>query len=394
MKSKIKTDDPTDALYMQRAMELAHEGIGLASPNPCVGAVVVNDNGEIVGEGTHNYEARKHAEVIALEDAGNEARDSTLYLNLEPCSHTGRTGPCADAVIAAGIRRVVAAMEDPNPLVSGRGFEKLRSAGIEVEVGPGAAEARRLNESFAKFVRTRLPFVTLKAAMTLDGKIAPPTGYTESPSALGAASARRGWITSEAARQHVHQLRHESDAILVGVGTVIADDPLLTDRSGRERRRPLLRVVLDSSLRIPLQSRLAQTAKDDLIVFCLHADCAKAQELRKRGVCVEQVDVDAHGRPDLLAVMKRLGEKEITSVIIEGGSTVNWQAISSGIVDKVFFYYAPKLLGGSGAVPFLVGEGFNNLDDALQIRILDLHRFDEDFAVEGYVRDPYEQKGL
>lgn len=379
---------------MQRALELAREGAGLVSPNPCVGAVVVNENGEIVGEGSHTYEELKHAEVIALEQAGDEASGATLYLNLEPCCHVGRTGPCTDAVINAGITRVVAAMEDPNPLVAGKGFEKLRAAGIEVGVGTGGQEARRLNEAFTKFIRTRLPFVMLKTAMTLDGKIAPPPGESQNPSALGTGDAARGWITSEVARAHVHQLRHESDAILVGVGTVVADDPLLTDRSGRRRRRPLLRVIMDSRLRIPMESRIVQTAANDVIVFCSHADENKARNLRSRGVCVEAVGFDASsGRPDLTKVMARLGEMEVTSVMVEGGSAVNWEVMRSGVADKVFLYYAPKILGGRGAVPFATGKGFDRIADALQVKILELHRFGEDFAVEGYLRDPYQQKG-
>ncbi len=388
-------DDPVDAPYMQRALELAREGTGLASPNPCVGAVVVNENGEIVGEGSHTYEGLKHAEAIALERAGNEAEGSTLYLNLEPCCHFGRTGPCTDAVINAGIARVVAAMEDPNPLVAGKGFEKLRSAGIDVSIGTGAGEARRINEAFTKYIRTRLPFVTLKTAMTLDGKIAPPAGESDNPSALGADGAARGWITNEVARTHVQQLRHENDAIMVGVGTVIADDPLLTDRSGRPRRRPLLRVILDSRLRIPVESRIVRTANNDVVVFCAHADGDKARELRSRGVCVETVASDlSSGRPDIQKVMARLGEMEITSAMVEGGSIVNGEVMLSGVADKVFLYYAPKILGGKGAVPFAAGRGFGSMADALQVKLLELHRFGDDFAVEGYLRDPYEQKGV
>jgi diaminohydroxyphosphoribosylaminopyrimidine deaminase/5-amino-6-(5-phosphoribosylamino)uracil reductase len=391
---KQVVDDPTDVLYMQRALELAREGAGLVSPNPCVGAVVVNDNGEIIGEGSHTYAGLKHAEVIALEQAGEDAVGATLYLNLEPCCHVGRTGPCTDAVINAGIARVVAAMEDPNPVVAGKGFEKLRAAGVEVSVGIGGREARRINEAFTKYIRTRLPFVTLKTAMTLDGKIAPPPGESENPSALGTGDAARGWITSEMARVHVHQLRHENDAILVGVGTVIADDPLLTDRTGRARRRPLMRVILDSRLRIPVESRIVQTASQDVIVFCSRADENKARELRSRGVCVEMVDGDPlSGRPDVAKTIAHLGEMEITSVMVEGGSTVNWEIMHSGIADKVFLYYAPKILGGKGAVPFVTGKGFERIADAPQVKILDLHRFGEDFAVEGYLRDPYEEKG-
>jgi diaminohydroxyphosphoribosylaminopyrimidine deaminase/5-amino-6-(5-phosphoribosylamino)uracil reductase len=370
-------------------LELARAGIGLASPNPCVGAVVVA-GGEVVGEGTHTYEGRKHGEVLALEQAGDRSRGATLYLNLEPCSHVGRTGPCSDAVIAAGIKRVVASMNDPNPLVTGKGFARLREAGVEVTVGVAKTEARKLNEAFARYIRTKLPLVLLKAAMTLDGKIAPPPGESENPSALGAGTATRGWITSEAARAHVHELRHQSDAILIGVGTVIADDPLLTDRSERRRHRPLMRVILDSRLRIPIDSRLVKTANHDVTVFYSVPDEKKKRELENRGVIVEKIDFEvASRRPALGKVFYRLGEMEITSVMIEGGATINWAALASGVVDKVFLYYAPKILGGSGGVPFSTGAGFGRLDDAMQVNNVELHRFGQDFAVEGYVRDPY-----
>ena len=233
--------------------------------------------------------AAKHAEVLAIEEAGEQARGATLYLNLEPCSHTGRTGPCTDAVIAAGMKRVFAAMRDPNPREGGRGLAKLREAGIEVHEGLCQEEAKKLNESFAKYIRHQIPFVTLKTAMTLDGKIAPPPGDAEAEAGLGSLAPSGGWITSEVARAHVHEMRHANDAIMVGVGTIIADDPLLTDRTGLPRRRPLQRVVLDSRLRLPLESRVVKTAREDLIVFCCFAEENKRRELEARGVVVEQV---------------------------------------------------------------------------------------------------------
>ena len=374
---------------MQRALQLAHEGTGLTSPNPIVGAVIVQ-NGSVVGEGSYRYDGLKHAEVLAIEQAGDKARGATLYINLEPCSHQGRTAPCADAVIAAGIRRVVASMTDPNPVVSGRGFEKLRAAGIEVEVGLLSEVAKPLNEAFAKYTRHKIPLVTLKAAMTLDGKIAPPGNESRNPTALGAGGVSGGYITSEVARAHVQELRHQHDAIMVGVGTVIADDPLLTDRSGRTRRRPLLRVVVDSGLRLPLHSRLVQTANDDVLVLCSLAEEKKKRQLLKHGIDVQQVKYSApNGRPDMAAVVRRLGEMEITSVLIEGGALVNWAALAAGIVDKVFLYYAPKILAGTGSVPFAAGAGFQRISEAAQVKSMRLHRFGEDFAVEGYLRDPY-----
>ena len=380
----------TDELFLRRALELARRGIGAASPNPRVGAVVVDSEGEIVGSGFHTYDGIKHAEVLAIEQAGPKARGATLFINLEPCSHQGRTGPCADAVIAAGIRRVVASMPDPNPLVSGQGFARLRAAGVELATGILEDEARQLNEAFAKYIRTRTPLITLKAAMTLDGKIAPPPGKDQSPPAHGAGGNTGGWITSEPARAHVHELRHENDAIMVGVGTVIADDPLLTDRSGLWRRRPLLRVIVDSLLRLPLESRVVQTAQEDVLVLCSFAEQSKKQRLLDHGIRVEQVPyASTDGRPSMAGVAKRLGELEITSMIIEGGAMVNGAALASGVVDKVFLYYAPKILAGTGAVPFAAGPGFQKISDAAYVRSLRLHRFGEDFAVEGYLKDPY-----
>lgn len=379
-------DRDTDELFLRQALELARQGIALTSPNPCVGAVVVDAHGAIVGSGSHTYEGLKHAEVLALEQAGEKARGATLYINLEPCSHRGRTGPCADAVIATGISRVVACMQDPNSLVSGQGFAKLGSAGITVSSGILEQEAKALNESFAKYIRHQTPLVTLKAAMTLDGKIAPPP--RQSPAAEN--SSRANWITGEAARAHVQELRHQSDAIMVGVGTVIADDPLLTDRSASPRRRPLLRVILDSRLRLPLESRVVKTAADDVLVLCSFAEEKKKKQLLKLGIRVQQLPTaTSDGHPDMAAVVRFLGEMEITSLMIEGGSIVNWAALASGIVDKVFLYYAPSILGGTASIPFAGGAGFASIGDAACVKAIRLHRFGDDFAVEGYLRDPY-----
>ena len=387
----MDSPNQTDERFLRRALDLARRGIGRASPNPYVGALIVDSGGEVVGSGFHTYEGLKHAEVLALEQAGGKARGSALYINLEPCSHQGRTPPCADAVIASGIRRVVASMADPNPLVSGQGFQRLRAAGIELATGILEPEARELNEAFAKYIRHCTPLITLKAAMTLDGKIAPPPGEGQPPPAHGAGGSTGGWITSEPARAHVHELRHQNDAIMVGVGTVIADDPLLTDRSGQLRRRPILRVIVDSLLRLPLESRVVKSAQDDVLVLCSFAEQSKKQRLLDHGIRVEQVPyASTNGRPDMQGVAQRLGELEVTSMIIEGGAMVNEAALSSGIVDKVFLYYAPKILAGTGAVPFASGPGFQRMSDAAYVRSLRLHRFGEDFAVEGYLKDPYE----
>ena len=386
-----------DEQHLQRALELARQGIGLASPNPYVGALITDAHGNIVGTGTYTYDGVKHAEVHALEQAGEKARGGTLYINLEPCSHQGRTPPCADAVVAAGIQRVVAAMADPNPQVNGRGFEKLHAAGVKVEVGLLEEQARRLNEAFARYIRHSVPLVTLKSGMTLDGKIAPPPAKalnrTEAP------AAERGftgnWITGDAARAHVHELRHQHDAILVGVGTILADDPLLTDRSGRPRRRRLQRVILDSRLRIPLDSRLvvdaANSKQNDVLVFCSSGDAQKKSQLEDFGIRVEQVPHNQNGRSDLHAVLRRLGEIEIISVMIEGGSTINGAALEAGIVDKVFLYYAPKILAGTDAIPFATGADLKRMTEAVQVKCMQFHRFGEDFAVEGYLRNPFEE---
>jgi len=368
---------------MSQALDLARTGIALCSPNPCVGALLVDSTETIVGRGSYRYDGLTHAEVLAIREAGERARGATLYINLEPCSHHGRTPPCADAVIKAGIARVIASIADPNPLVSGKGFEKLRAAGIAVETGLMETEAHKLNEAFAKYIRHRTPFVTLKSAMSLDGKIAPartkPVGE-RTPA---------DWITGDAARQHVQQLRHASDAILTGIGTILADDPSLTDRTGLPRRRPLLRVILDSHLRLPLDSQMVKSAADDVLVFYVSSDEGKRQELQARGVRLEALSADR--RPIFGAVVRRLGELEITSLLIEGGSAINTAALSSGIVDKVFFFYAPKFLG-SDALAFV-----GNLSSSATMvpgvslgpRGATLHRFADEFAVEGYLRDPY-----
>ena len=371
-----------DDRFLRRALELARRGEGLASPNPCVGAVIVSEDGKIVGEGFHTYDGKKHGEVLAIERAGRAAQGAELYLNLEPCSHQGRTGPCAEAVIAAGIRRVVCSMEDPNPRVAGRGFLKLREAGIAVDVGLLQPQARKLNEGFAKYIRHETPLVTLKCAMTLDGKIA-LTASESNRETRG--TGRTAWITGEAARAHVQELRHACDAVLTGIGTVLSDDPLLTDRSGKARRRPLLRVILDSHLRLPVESRIVQSAKEDVLVFCGSSDAEKRRSLEQAGVRVERVAESAGGHVDLAAVMRRLGELEILSVIAEGGSHLNTAMLEDGIADKAMLYFAPKIFG-EGAIPFTAG-----LKRSLALRDTAVHQFGEDFLLEGYLRDPYSE---
>jgi len=358
-------------MSMQAAVLLALQGRGQASPNPMVGAVLKRD-GQIVGRGFHTYAGIQHAEVMALEAAGDFARGATLYVTLEPCAHQGRTGPCAEALIAAGVAKVIAAAEDPNPLVSGEGFRKLREAGIDVEIAPHP-EADRLNEAFFHFMRTKRPLVTLKTALTLDGKIAAPDD-------------NRGWITSAIAREHVQQLRHDSDAILTGIGTVLADDCFLTDRSGLPRGRPLLRIVLDSRLRLPLTSQMVTSAQDDLVVIATSAASPdRKRQLEDRGVRVLIRD-GADGRADISETVNWLGEQRYLSLLIEAGSKVNWAVLEAEAADKVFFYYAPKILGGTESLPMAGGLGRRRRSDAIQVERLTVHPIaPNEFAVEGYV---------
>lgn len=358
---------------MSEAFTEARKGYGLASPNPMVGAVVVKD-GVVAGRGFHTWEAKKHAEIMALEDAGASARGATVYLTLEPCCHHGRTPPCTGALIEAGVTRVVAAMRDPNPLVAGKGADALRAAGVPVEFDSSfEAEAEALNEPFAHFMRTGRPLVTLKAALTLDGKIAAPED-------------NRGWITSDLARLHVQHLRHGSDAIVTGIGTLLADDCLLTDRSGLPRSRPLLRIVLDSQLRIPMHSKMVESADDDVLVVTTSlASAERRKALEQHGVRVLVSDHPS-GRTDIAGLVRYLAEDNRLSLMIEAGSKVNWAALESGAVDKIFFYYAPKILGGMQSLPVAGGTGRLRRADAIQFRNVKLHSITEtEFAVEAWV---------
>jgi diaminohydroxyphosphoribosylaminopyrimidine deaminase/5-amino-6-(5-phosphoribosylamino)uracil reductase len=358
---------------MREAIGLARRGRALASPNPMVGAVLER-GGEIVGRGFHTWEGQQHAERMALEEAGEKARGATLYVNLEPCSHAGRTPACVDALIAAGVARVVAPIEDPNPLVSGGGFRKLREAGVEVAMLlEFAAEAEKLNEPFLHFMRAGRPLVTLKTAITLDGKISAPDD-------------NRGWITSERARAHVQELRHDSDAILTGIGTVLADDCLLTDRTGLPRRRPLLRIVMDSQLRMPMESKMARSAADDLLLVTTSASSAeRRQAAAGRGARV-LVFNGPGGRADLRAVVDWLARERYLSLLIEAGSKMNWTALESGLVNRIFFYYGPKILGGLEALPLAGGIGRRRRADAIRVHGIAIHPIPPDeFAVEGYL---------
>ena len=355
-------------------MELAREGMALAHPNPRVGAVVVKD-GLKISEGFHVYDRRDHAEIIALRKAGSRARGATLYVSLEPCCSTGRTGPCTKSIIRAGIKKVYAAMKDPNPKVSGRGFAELKRAGVEVHMVENYKQyAEETNEDFAKWIRTGLPFVTLKTALTLDGQISQRAGSVT-------------WITSEPSRGFVQRLRHQADALLTGIGTVLADDPRMSDRTGEPRRRRLLRAIVDSRLRMPLRSKLVKSARGDVIIFTTQrADSPKARALVRAGVEVVRVPSRA-GHVDLHAVMRELGRRDILNVLLEAGAQLNGAALQAGIVDKMILFYAPKIMG-TGGVPMarIPSKWFPK---SPVLKNISLSTSGPDFVVQGYFHDVY-----
>jgi diaminohydroxyphosphoribosylaminopyrimidine deaminase / 5-amino-6-(5-phosphoribosylamino)uracil reductase len=362
-----------DDAHLARALDLARQGVGLAHPNPMVGAVVVK-NGRVVGEGFHEYDDLDHAEVRALRAVGAKARGATLFVSLEPCCHTGRTAPCTDAIMAAGITRVVAAMKDPNPAVAGRGFERLRRAAVRVDVGAREAEAKRLNEAFARWIRTGRPLVTLKTALTLDGKIALPLK-------------RATWISSDASRKEVQNLRHASDAVMTGIGTVLTDNPRLTDRTGLRRRRKLLRVVLDTHLRIPLKSKLVKSADGDLLVYTFGSvESPKARDLIRAGVEVMRVPPIGH-HLDLREIIRDLGTRQILSLLMEAGSRLNGAALRARIVDKMILFYAPQIMG-TGGIP-MAEIPWRLFRKSPSLRISKLARHGPDYSMEGYFHDVY-----
>ena len=354
---------------MARAIELACRGVGQVSPGPLVGCVITNSIGEVVGEGHYIYKEVLHAETIALREAGKRARGGTAYVSLEPHAHQSRTTPCTDALIAAGIKRVVAPIEDLNPQVSGRGFAHLREAGVAVEVGLLADEASEANEKYLHFMRTRRPFVHLKCAVSLDGKVATKSGDSR-------------WITGAESRRRVHELRHEYDAIMIGSGTAEQDDPVLTDRSGLPRRRPLVRIVLDERLRISPSSDLVYTASDvPLVVFTSEdADKSKIDSLRASGV-----DVVNSGTRDLTSILKGLGRlRSMQSVFVEGGPTLAASFVEAGLVDKVSFFVSPMIIGGVEAPSAIGGSGVDVVGQALTLRGVKTRHHGEDIEITGY----------
>jgi diaminohydroxyphosphoribosylaminopyrimidine deaminase/5-amino-6-(5-phosphoribosylamino)uracil reductase len=353
---------------MARALELAAKGVGQVSPGPLVGCVIVSPAGEIVGEGFYLFEEIKHAETIALEIAGEKARGGTAYVSLEPHAHHGRTPPCTDALIAAGIRRVVAPIEDLNPKVSGKGFAHLRAAGIAAEIGLMREEAEQVNEAYLHYMLTGMPFVHLKLAVSLDGKIATRTRDSR-------------WITGPVSRERAHEMRHECDAILVGAGTAETDDPQLSDRSGLSRRRPLVRVVLDDEVRLSPESQLAATASQAPVIVFGNERANHANALRAQGV-----EIVNSTRGDLPAVLRELGNRSIQSLLVEGGSTVAGEFVDAGLVNKITFLIAPKIIGGVTAPSPIGGRGVAVMSEALALERLSVTQRGNDIEITGYPR--------
>jgi len=363
-----------DEFYIKRALRLAAKAHHMTSPNPMVGAVIVK-KGRIISEDYHRRPGTPHAEALVIEKAGENAKGSTLYINLEPCCHTEkRTPPCTNAIISAGIKEVVISMTDPNPRVSGKGIFELQQAGIKVKTGFLEEEAKRLNEAYIKYITTGKPFVTLKIAMTLDGKIATPEGQSK-------------WITSEKARRMVHRFRSNVDAIITAIGTVNADNPELTARI-KGGKHPL-RIVIDPNLEMPMNSKILQVPPPTIIMTKKSAVSSQqpAVEEKKKTLLDMGIEIIEYegGRANLQWLLKRLGEKEITSILIEAGSAMNAYAFEEGIVDKVMFFIAPKIIGGKKSFPAVGGESFRKLEEAYRIKDIRMRRVGEDILIEGYI---------
>ena len=359
-----------DNRFMKQALRLAEKGVGLSSPNPSVGCVIVKD-GAIVGRGRHEYAMRDHAEIAAIREAGDAAHGATAYVTLEPCSHHGRTGPCADGLIQAGVRRVVTSLADPNPKVAGRGIKKLRGAGLIVDVGLMAGEAGKIIETFACHVTTGLPLVVAKAGMSLDGKIG--TGFPEGRS-----------ITSPEGLEFGQNLRLKMDAVLVGVETVLSDDPRLTYRGRSPKGRPLTRVVLDSALRTPPSARLFEDRETPVLVFCAD-NASEARKTALESAGAEIATVREHGGElDLLKVLRELGKRNVLGVLVEGGSRVHGSFLARNLVDVFYFIIAPMALGGTTAIPVIGGRGYESTAAAPKFRIRRQHQAGADIVLEAY----------
>lgn len=361
-----------DEKYMKQALTLAQYATGRTSPNPMVGAVITRD-GRVVGQGWHKKAGAPHAEINALQQAGDLARNGTIYVTLEPCSHYGRTGPCVEALIAAGIKKVIIAMTDPNPLVAGQGIHTLRKAGIEVVEGVLASEAAKLNEVFIKWISTKMPFVLLKSAMSLDGKIASYTGHSK-------------WITGSESRAYVHQLRDVYDAILVGIGTVLADNPSLTTRLAYQGENPI-RVIVDSKARTPLESNVVADGLAKTIIAITHeAPQSRVDALRTCGVDVIVCE-SKDGRINLSNLFQILGKQQITNILIEGGSTINASVLEDNLVDKIQWFIAPKFIGGSGAPGPIGGKGIEEVNNVKIFEDIHMESIGEDILISAYMRN-------
>ncbi len=368
-------DNADDTHYMRCALDLAVRGRGYTSPNPMVGAVIVKKD-KIIGQGFHQAVGEAHAEVNALKNAGKNAQGATLYVTLEPCNHVGRTPPCTQSILDSGIKRVVVAMQDPNPQVEGGGIEVLKQKGLRVNVGVCEAEARKLNENFIKFITSQRPFVILKCAATLDGRIATRTGDAK-------------WVSGKESRQFVHRLRHATDAIMVGIDTVKSDNPQLTTRlpkrtNGKAWRDPV-RIILDSKLSIAPDAHVVKHhSKANTILIANENTPTNQALLKNRGVEILRIP-DQDGRTDLNALMDQLGAKGITSLLIEGGSRVIASALAARIVDKICFFYAPKISGGDDGIPICRGPGPAKMIDCINVKNIEIHRFGDDTLIEGYI---------
>jgi diaminohydroxyphosphoribosylaminopyrimidine deaminase/5-amino-6-(5-phosphoribosylamino)uracil reductase len=361
-----------DIRYMKRALDLAEKGAGYTNPNPLVGAVIVK-HGKIIGEGYHQLYGCSHAEINAFKNAEEDVKGADMYVTLEPCSHYGKTPPCANAIVEKGIKRVIISLVDPNPQVSGRGIKILKDNGIEVITGVLEQEGRKLNEIFLKYITTKIPFCTMKTAMTLDGKIAAYTGDSR-------------WVTGEASRKYVHQLRHRMAGIVVGIGTVLADDPMLTTRLQQGGGRDPVRIIVDTTARIPLEARVLNinSKARTIIAASEKANSERLKALEEKGAEVI-ISPLKNEKVDLKFLMKALGERNIDSILLEGGSELNYAAIQDGIVDKINAFIAPKIIGGSSAKTPVGGEGKAYMKDAVLLNDIHIHRFDQDIMIEGYI---------
>lgn len=362
-----------DIKFMKRALELAEKGVGYTKPNPMVGAVIVRD-GKIIGEGYHEICGSHHAEINAFRNATLDVSGATMYVTLEPCSHYGRTPPCAHAIVEKGIKKVVIGLLDPNPLVSGKGVEILKNNGIEVVIGILEDEGRKQNEIFLKYIATKLPFGILKTAMTLDGKIASAIGDSK-------------WITNEFSRQYVHEIRHRVSGIMVGIGTVLADDPELTTRLNNRVGVDPIRIIVDSTAKIPLNAKVLNldSKAKTIVATTEKANKQILKDIRNKGADVIITPLK-NNRVDLSYLMQQLGLREIDSVLIEGGGALNFSALEEGIVDKVISFIAPKIIGGAASKTPVAGDGISLMENAMQLENIQISRFQEDIMIEAYLR--------